>query len=72
MATGSVSALDQDNWQLITTTSPSAQTSFTLASGISGYKKLMLAFSFIQNVNDGVRMSFNGDTNVNKIGRAHV
>ena len=69
MATGSVSALDQDNWQLITSTSPSAQTSFTLASGISGYKKLMLSFSFEQSVdNVPAKMQFNSDTNANNYG----
>jgi hypothetical protein len=63
MAVGTVSGLNLDEeWQLITTNTPSAAASTTFSS-ISGYKKLMLVFkSYTTSVASGARMSFNGDT----------
>lgn len=52
MATGSVSALDRNNWQLIATNTPSSVSSSTFSS-ISGYDTLML-------VNKGLTPSDNG------------
>ena len=69
MAVGTVSSLEQDNWQLIATNTPSAAASSTFSS-ISGYKKLMLAFTLTQSTNDRMWMRFNGDTTVGNYGGA--
>jgi hypothetical protein len=63
MAVGTVSGIaPEDNWQLITTNTPSGASSFTFSS-ISGYKKLMLMFqAYTTSVAGPARLSFNGDT----------
>ena len=46
MAVGTVSSVNYDNWQLIATVTSNGGTSTTtVASGIVGYKKLMLVWS---------------------------
>ena len=71
MATGTVSSVSSDNWQLINTTTLSGSTSTVTISGISGYKKLRLHIAAL-NVSStgGIRMlRFNGDsTYANYIG----
>jgi hypothetical protein len=42
MATGSVSALDQDTWQLIQTDTISSSTSTVTLSSTTGYKKILV------------------------------
>lgn len=67
MAVGTVSSLEQDNWQLIATNTPSAAASSTFST-ISGYKKLMLAFSLTQSANDRLWVRFNSDTTAGNYG----
>jgi hypothetical protein len=62
MAVGTVSTVEQDNWQLIATNSPSAASSSTFSS-VAGYKKLMLVFkNMTTSVGGSMRLSFNSDT----------
>ena len=62
MATGSVSALDQDTWQLIATNSPRTGSETTF-SGLSGYKKYMLSFDGLANTSGGgMGLRFNGSS----------
>jgi hypothetical protein len=76
MAVGTVSAIEQDNWQLITTNTPSAASSSTF-SGISGYQKLMVVFSGTftasgAGTNTEFRLTFNSDTTAGNYGGASV
>jgi hypothetical protein len=48
MATGTVSSVNYDNWQLIASVTANSGTSTTtVATGISGYKKLLLVWNDI-------------------------
>jgi hypothetical protein len=59
MATSSVSALDQDTWQLVATNTPTTGSSTTFSS-LSGYKRYMLAFDNLANSSGGgMNMTFN-------------
>jgi hypothetical protein len=70
MAVGTVSGIDLDeNWQLITTATPSSASSVTFNS-FSGYKKLMIAYKVSQSTASNLRAQFNGDTTVNNYGSA--
>lgn len=63
MATGSVSAIDQDNWQLISTTSFNGSSQYTLATGLAGYKSLMVVWKAVSKSNNSKAMvQFNADT----------
>jgi hypothetical protein len=64
MATGSVSAIDQDNWQLISTTSFNGSSQYTLQTGMAGaYKSLMVAWQCSSKQGDAVaQIQFNTDT----------
>jgi hypothetical protein len=67
MAVGQVSSLNQDNWQLIGTNSPTSGTS-TSFTGLSGYKKYMLVWSpitFTSSTGTRIRATFNADADVN-------
>lgn len=62
MATSTVSALDQDTYQLIATNSPRSGSETTF-SGLSGYKKYMLAFDSLANTSGGgMGLRFNGSS----------
>ena len=64
MAVGQVSSLTGDNWQLISTfTVSSAANTQAVATGISGYKSLMLVVSgYTASASDNWSIYFNGDT----------
>jgi hypothetical protein len=64
MATGSVSAIDQDNWQLISTTSFNSSSQYTLQTGMAGaYKSLMVAWTCSSKEGAAVaQIQFNTDT----------
>jgi len=59
MATGSVSALDQDTYQLIATNTPTSGTTSTF-SGLSGYKKYILVAESVTGTSGALRVTFNG------------
>ena len=61
MATGSVSALDQDTWQLVATNSPTSGTTSTFSS-LSGYKKYMLVAEDVTGSSAELRVTFNGSS----------
>jgi hypothetical protein len=61
MATSSVSALDQDTYQLIQTNTTTSGTTSTF-SGLSGYKKYMVAWEGVNRASGGVTLTFNGST----------
>jgi hypothetical protein len=61
MATGSVSALDQDTWQVVATNTPTSGTTSTF-SGLSGYKKYMLVAENITGTSGELRVTFNGSS----------
>lgn len=44
MATGTVSSISGDNWQLINTVTPTGTATATAVSGLTGYKRLMLVW----------------------------
>lgn len=69
MAVGTVSSVEQDNWQLIATNTPSAASSSSFTS-ISGYKKLMLVFSGNRSDAEAFWIRFNGDTTAANYGGA--
>jgi hypothetical protein len=64
MATGTVSSINQDNWQLIGTNSPTSGTS-TSFTGLSGYKKYMLVWApitFTASTSTRITATFNADS----------
>jgi len=64
MATGSVSAIDQENWQLISTTSFTSTNNYALSTGLGGvYKSLMVVWRSTSKDNQAKAMiQFNSDT----------
>lgn len=69
MATGLVSSINYDNWQLIATNTPTSGTSSTI-SGISGYKKLMVVVKNITMSGGSAwynLIRFNSDSNTNYV-----
>jgi hypothetical protein len=64
MATSSVSAIDQDAWQLISTTSFNGSSQYTLQTGMAGaYKSLMIAWQCSSKQSDAVaQIQFNADS----------
>lgn len=72
MATGSVSALDQDTWQLIATNTTTSGTTSTFSS-LSGYKEYLLAWSGVSTTSDGSSyLQFNSDTGTNYFGGVNL
>lgn len=73
MATGTVSSINYDNWQLIATNTPTSGTSSTI-SGISGYKKLMVVVKNVT-MSGGAAwynlIRFNSDSNTNYVSTAN-
>lgn len=68
MATGSVSALDQDTWQLVQTNTTTSGSTSTF-SGLSGYKKYILTFEGVTLSSDVITtLTFNSSTS-NYFGR---
>ena len=62
MATGTVSSIAGDNWQTITTVTPTTGTTATFSS-IAGYKTLMLAWSGVNlGTNGNLSITFNGSS----------
>jgi hypothetical protein len=63
MAVGQVSSISGDNWQLIATNSPTSGTTTTF-SGLSGYKKYILAFSALNSTNNpsDYKVTFNSSS----------
>ena len=69
MATGSVSALDQDTWQLIQTNTTTSGSTSTFSS-LSGYKKYILTLEGVTlSTNADAVLTFNSSTS-NYYGRA--
>lgn len=64
MATGSVSAIDQDNWQLISTTSFNGSSQYTLQTDMAGaYKSLMVVWKAVSKESGAKsQIQFNTDT----------
>jgi hypothetical protein len=68
MATGSVSAIDQDTWQLIQTNTTTSGTTSTF-SGLTGYKEYIIAWENVsQDTNGQAFLQFNSDTGNNYFG----
>lgn len=64
MATGTVSTLDPNQWQLVSTVTPTSGTSVTFSS-LAGYKKyLIVAKNLYTSATSNWIMQFNGDTAV--------
>jgi hypothetical protein len=62
MAVGTVSSITSDNWQLISSSSPTSGTSVSFTS-IAGYKTLMLAFKGVTTAaNSFMIVRFNNDS----------
>jgi predicted enzyme related to lactoylglutathione lyase len=60
MATGSVTAIDQEMWELVTTNTPRTGTETTFSS-LSGYKKFLIAFNGLACPSGGgIGLRFNG------------
>lgn len=64
MATSTVSSIDQDNWQLISTTSFNGSSQYTLQTGMAGaYKSLMVVWTCSsKEANAVAQIQFNADT----------
>jgi hypothetical protein len=72
MAIGSVSALDQDTWQLIQTNTTTSGATSTF-SGLSGYKKYIIAWQGVTQDTDGsAYLQFNSDTGNNYFGGMYM
>jgi hypothetical protein len=69
MAVGTVSTVEQDNWQLIATNSPSAASTTSFTS-ISGYKTLMVAYKLtgLPDTTGLLYLRFNGDSTAGNYG----
>ena len=61
MATSSVSALDQDTYQLVGTNTPTSGTTSTFSS-LSGYKKYILVAEDVTGSSAELRVTFNGSS----------
>lgn len=71
MATGSVSALDQDTWQLIATNTTTSGSTSTFSS-LSGYKEYIIAYEGVSISADGsAKLTFNSNTS-NYYGGVHL
>jgi hypothetical protein len=65
MAVGTVSSINQDNWQLVQTNTPTSGTTSSFSS-LSGYKTYMLVFNNINTAASATyRIRFNSDTGNN-------
>ena len=72
MATGSVSALDQDTYQLIATNTTTSGATSTF-SGLSGYKKYIIAWEGVtQDTSGNAYLQFNSDTGNNYFGGIYL
>ena len=70
MATGTVSSLSGDNWQLVATNTPTSGTSTSFTS-LTGYRKYRVIWSALTFSGSAVAMlRFNSDSNNNYIGAA--
>jgi len=73
MATGSVSALDQDTWQLVGTNTVSAGSSTSSFTSLSGYKKyLVVVQNYVPSTGNNLLLRFNGDSTTGNYGGASV
>jgi hypothetical protein len=61
MAVSTVSTVDNETWQLISTNTPSAATSSTFTS-LSGYKKYWIVWDITPSAGTTMKLTFNGDT----------
>jgi hypothetical protein len=69
MATGQVSSITGDTWQLISTTTMAGAASYTVSS-LTGYKTLMVAIASVtKSAADNLTVRFNGDTAVGNYAR---
>jgi len=70
MAMGTVSSITSDNWQLISTfTVVTAANTQAIATGISGYKSLILVVNgYTASTSDNWGIYFNGDTTTGNYG----
>jgi len=63
MATGTVSSIVGEGWQLISTITPTSGTSASLATGIAGYKKLLVVWDRVMmSSSSGINFTLNGST----------
>jgi hypothetical protein len=70
MATGQVSSITGDTWQLISTTTMAGAASYTVSS-LTGYKTLMVAIAGnTKSAADALVVKFNGDTAIGNYARA--
>ena len=68
MATGSVSALDQDTYQLIATNTTTSGSTSTFSS-LSGYKEYLITWNGVSTSSNGASyLQFNSDTGTNYFG----
>jgi hypothetical protein len=68
MATSSVSALDQDTWQLVATNTTTSGTTSSF-TGLTGYKKYMITYNNVSLTGSGSSyIQFNSDTGNNYFG----
>jgi len=69
MATGSVSALDQDTWQLVGTNTVTAGSSTSSFSTLSGYKEYMVIVqNYAPSAANNLLLRFNGDSTTGNYG----
>lgn len=62
MATGQVSSISDDNWQLVATNTTTSGTTFTFSS-LSGYKKYMLVWdTIVTTANSQIYLTFNSSS----------
>lgn len=63
MATGTVSSITGNNWQLISSVTPTNGTLSTTFSSITGYQTIMIVLSgIVASTTDTMYLHFNGDT----------
>lgn len=61
MATGTVSSITGDNWQLISSVTPTAAATEVTFSSLSGYKTIMLSLKDVTSSGGFLSCYFNGD-----------
>jgi hypothetical protein len=63
MATGTVSSITGDNWQLISSVTPTAAATSVTFSSIAGYKTIMVVLSgIVASATEAMYLQLNGDT----------
>lgn len=69
MAVGTVSGIEQDNWQLIASNSPTSGTTAASFTSISGYKRVMVVWKALRtSANAWLLLKVNNDTTAGNYG----